>query len=714
MRGILFSLFFLAKFTTAQVYQGRVIDAGSRTAVADAQIILKHTRFKTVSDAKGYFYIPSDYCFNGVKDTLKFSASRKDTIVIQSTNHVKAQYPIHIEKNAYELLPKNASAKQIDYFNSLANKEVFDYLDGNPLTQPFGEVRSVKFIYDFKKEQIYFFNFNKYSYHAHFAINVLKFDSKFRFNEQYYNSPERKYFIGEVCHYTASNTYTFEMFAGTEMTCEQLMKLYNKIADNSFIGANLHYLSYNREDRNCSGIKGITHNDVYKGQKYQALNYCVGYGYLKFIDVNTAQLSSVDKHDVVVLNDIPLDISVNAGMITNKFQMPLSHLNVLSHNRGTPNMALRSAWSNKTLRDMTNKLVCLKVAGDTFSIREVNLAEAQKFWKLKESKTVQKLKMNDRDSGLVDLQKQSFSSVDLIGGKAANFAELLKVKEINTPEGAFAIPFYYYAQHLKQHGLDIYIEKMLSDTLFIGDKNIRQNYLSVLRDSIIHSPMDTLLVHNVLALFQSKCTATSIRFRSSTNAEDVEGFNGAGLYDSYTGKIGSAKKPIDLAIKKVWASLWNAEAVEERNYFKIDQRSVAMAVLVHRNFPHEDANGVVITSNPYNATLPAYIINVQQGELAVVGNAKDTLADQIIFYLFNTVPDKDYSIQYVTHSNLTSMTDKTVLSEEELVALRIAVEKVYDRYCLIYGGCKHLDIEFKIDSSEAYKRKLIIKQVRLY
>jgi pyruvate,water dikinase len=714
MRSILFLLLFLVKYTTAQVYQGRVVDAGSRLPMANAQIILKHTSFKTISDTKGYFYIPQDYCFNGIKDTLKFSASRKDTVVIQIQSHVKVQYPIHLEKNAYELLLKNVEPKQIDYFNNIACKEVFDYLDGNPLTQPFGEVRSVKFIYDFKKEKIYFFNFNKYSYHAHFAINVLKFDKIKKFDDQYSNGPERIYFIGEVCHYTASNTYTFEMFAGTEMTCDQLKKLYNKIADNSFIGKDLRHLSYNRENRNCLGLNAITHNDLYKGQKYQALNYCEGYGYLKFVDVNTSALHAVEKHDVVVLNEIPLDISVNSGMITNKFQMPLSHLNVLSHNRGTPNMALRSAWSNKKLRVLSNKLIYLKVAADTFSIREATLQEAERFWKIKEIKIIQKLEMNDKDSGLVDLQKQSFSSVALIGGKAANFAELLKVKGINTPEGAFAIPFYYYSQHLKKHGLDIYIEKMLSDSLFDKDRNIRQNYLSVLRDSIVQSSIDTLLVHQVIQLFQSKWTSTSMRFRSSTNAEDVQEFNGAGLYESHSAKIGSSKKSIDAAIKKVWASLWNLEAVEERDYFKIDHRSVAMAVLVHRNFKHEDANGVVITYNPYNATLPAYIVNAQAGELAVVGNSKDTLADQIIVYLFGTTPDKNYSIQYVTHSNIVGMEDKTVLSEEELVQLKIAVDNIFNHYCTLYVQCKHLDIEFKIDSSEEYKRKLYIKQVRLY
>ena len=47
--------------------------------------------------------------------------------------------------------------------------------------------------------------------------------------------------------------------------------------------------------------------------------------------------------DIVVLDAMPNDISVVAGIITEEFQTPLSHINVLARNRGTPNMGLRNA-----------------------------------------------------------------------------------------------------------------------------------------------------------------------------------------------------------------------------------------------------------------------------------------------------------------------------------------------------------------------------------
>ncbi len=699
----------------AQYYKAVVVDAGSRKPLSNISIQLKNTKYRTFSDAKGNFHLPLNYCFNGVKDTLRFSASNSDTLIFTSPQYHKVQYAVRSKNKVYELLPIAAKDKQVEYFNFLADERAFDYLDGRPLTQHFGEVRAVKFIYDFKKDVVYFFNFNKYSYHAHFAINVLKYNNIVKFEKQYYNNPDRTYFVGEFCHYTASNSYTFELFAGTEMTCEQLKLLYDRLAENSFVGEKLRYLSYSASKKECLPGKGITHNDLYKGQRYQGLNYGEAYGYLKFVEVPSAELQKVEQHDILVLNDVPLDIGVCAGIITNKFQMPLAHINVLSHNRGTPNMALRSVWSNAEVRRYSGKLVYLKVRADTFYIQEALLADAEKFWLKNEKKEAMSLLLNVRDSALVNLKKASLSDVDLLGGKAANFAELLKVEGINTPEGAFAIPFYFYDQHLKKYGLDLYINSMLHDIRFYSNREVKINYLTTLRDSIVNSAIDTVLLQRIVALIQSENVGKSMRFRSSTNAEDIDGFNGAGLYDSYTGKIGSDKKAIDLAIKKVWASLWNIEAVEERSYYKIDQKKVAMAVLVHRTFPKEDVNGVLITRNQYSENLPAYIINVQKGDVPVVSNEKGSYtADEIILFNFGANPEKDYSIQYMAHSNLPELTDTTVMSEIELVNLKVAVDKIFAHYCTLYGTCRHLDIEFKLDSTAEEKRKLYIKQVRLY
>ncbi|MFT5261578.1 MAG: pyruvate,water dikinase [Polaribacter sp.] len=116
------------------------------------------------------------------------------------------------------------------------------------------------------------------------------------------------------------------------------------------------------------------------------------------------------------------NVSVVAGIITTEFQTPLSHINVLSHNRNTPNMALRDGWDNALLNSFLGELVYLKVRSDSFEIRPANLTEAEGFWEANEPQGIITLEKNTTTNGLIDLQTVDHSAVDLIGGKAANFA----------------------------------------------------------------------------------------------------------------------------------------------------------------------------------------------------------------------------------------------------------------------------------------------------
>lgn len=72
-----------------------------------------------------------------------------------------------------------------------------------------------------------------------------------------------------------------------------------------------------------------------------------------------------------------------------------------------------------------------------------------------------------------------------------------------------------------------------------------------------------------------------IIFRSSTNVEDIPGFNGAGLYlsEALPSQDCTAKKMADV-IKRVWASVWNYRGYVERELFGIVQEEVKVAILV--------------------------------------------------------------------------------------------------------------------------------------
>jgi len=104
-----------------------------------------------------------------------------------------------------------------------------------------------------------------------------------------------------------------------------------------------------------------------------------------------------------------------------------------------------------------------------------------------------------------------------------------------------------------------------------------------------------------------------IRFRSSTNVEDSDVFNGAGLYDSYSGCLEDdldgdvwgpcrcdptepEERGVFRAVRKVYASFYNENAFLERLRHGVVETNVGMAILVHYSSPDADemANGVAL------------------------------------------------------------------------------------------------------------------------
>lgn len=647
----------------------------------------------------------------------------RDTLIFSKEGYYSCQLIVPQNDTIIQVKLLSESDNDLDFLNGLPNYAAYSLLQSSPFISNQGEVESVKFLYDENARLMYYMNSKRYEFHYFFAQEFLGYNKgHYHFNmTQYTNSNERYLFPGELNYYKALDKYVLRFYAGDEMQCSDIKEVFDKIVATSYLQGKLFLYPNNHNWENCSNIPIISSDELYEGQNYQALNLAEGFGYLQKVTLEELNSSYLGKHDIIVLNGIPNDVSVVAGIITTEFQTPLSHINILSHNRGTPNMALRDGWTNIKLDSLMGQLVYLKVEADSFVIRKASLNEATAFWDKNEPHLSIILTKDENTSGLINLTHAKYSDVTLIGGKAANFAELLKLEnpKIPTPENSFAIPFYYYARHINNNQIMAFIEGMLDNETFINNQEYRKQILEELRDKIIQSPIDPALVEMVRNRIGDFSDYDSYRFRSSTNAEDLEYFSGAGLYDSYSAKKDNADKSIENAIKKVWASLWNFRAFEEREYYKIDQLSTAMGILVHRSFPDEEANGVVITKNLYNVN-PGFIVNVQFGENSIVFPEPGILHDQLILYTYSLDESRNFTIEYLSHSNIQEFKGQNVLSNDELYQLGAYCLQIKKHFfsnvpntCNCLFDNFGLDIEFKIDSPNG-KRKLYIKQVRLY
>ena len=108
---------------------------------------------------------------------------------------------------------------------------------------------------------------------------------------------------------------------------------------------------------------------------------------------------------------------------------------------------------------------------------------------------------------------------------------------------------------------------------------------------IVKINLPDYLLNKIIAHFGDKAI---LAVRSSSSGEDLEGFAGAGLYESVIGvRVGELGK----AIKDVWASLWTVRATLSRKKYNIPHSAVFMGVLIQEVVDAE-FSFVMHTANP--------------------------------------------------------------------------------------------------------------------
>jgi hypothetical protein len=200
---------------------------------------------------------------------------------------------------------------------------------------------------------------------------------------------------------------------------------------------------------------------------------------------------------------------------------------------------------------------------------------------------------------------------------------------------------------------------------------------------------------------------TPIRARSSTNNEDLEGFNGAGLYESYTHHPDEGH--FSKTAKQVWAGLWTYRAFEERDFWRIDHFTAAMGILVHPNYSGEIANGVGVTKNIFipGPGWEGHYVNVQVGENLVTNPPPGSVPEE--FVIADLSGAASLEIQYIRRSNLVPE-GETILSREKAFELNSAMNTLHNHFRSRYGSPSGfaMEIEFKIEANG----DLAIKQAR--
>jgi len=605
------------------------------------------------------------------------------------------------------------------YSASLPNYEAYKAFKGKPLSDKFSNIESVKIVYDLKTKKMYYFNSTLISHHYDFVTNYLGYDKEVEiFNKENYSDTEknRNYLLGNLNHIKGTDKWIFELAASDRMPIPLIENFYTLVLKSSFIGTSLKFYLNSPEkmewfQQNKFKIPCVKSDYIFNDITYQEVVSGSNVGILKQYKVKDLENTKPKNDEIIILDGTPDILPDVRGIIVNELQTPLSHLVLLGKNRKIPIMAYTTVFKDNNIKRLISKKVELKIEIDTFYIKETSKKIAQKSISKKKQ-----LLVDNSITDLVDLNTIPKKGVHFIGSKAQNMAYLIAISKgitkdlpFKTPENAHAIPFYYYTQHIQKKSISTLIKELLANhdkdsTIWINQQ------LKKIRDAIKKEPINPELIIKLNQTFKS-AAFKNFRFRSSTNAEDLDDFNGAGLYDSKTGILGDSTKTFEKAIKQVWASVWNEGSYTERELFGIDQQSIAMGVLVHRSFPDELANGVVITQNIFRKNFPGITVNIQKGENSVVKPEKGEICEQFTAYYLmpEKTADEDFNVDYTSNSNLNN--NEPLLSRKETIILNSVSQKIETQMNRYWkkNRLNPVDIEFKIVGEN---RDLYIKQVR--
>lgn len=656
---------------------------------------------------------------------------------------------------------------------------------------------AVKFLIDARTadaSQVYFINANYQTdnrtpdaalFHYDFAKAALQIpEDNPTFNAITYFTNPKRYVAGTLRRYNEAASgqplYALQFYPQDIIQEEHILAAVTLVAKALQIpGITLGFVATGSQQTTATisdalqrnNILNLSINDVLGAVNYIPMNLGEAYGILRVFPGDADQLTL---RDIPVFDELPLDLTVVAGVITKAYQDTNSHINLKSKERKTPNMVLRNAsWDHEILSRLNNQIVHLKVDRDRFVLEPATQEELDFHIKNHFDKpwipmhTVDQREVLSFDEicplspGVCLEKNRSY------GSKAVNLGFLAHPKVAGrkndtgsisaelgydlTPYGV-AVPFTFYTDLVNDpDNADLKAALALLITREkAGDLNVTDRLAMVtdVQEKFLNAKISKDAVKTVRK--KIKTVAPGVRkfkVRSSANAEDIEGFDGAGLYNSYgvdlEEKDDDSKcrvveksasvfkvKPDTLAcgIKAVYASLWNKRAIEERSFARLDHATAVMGLAIVPKYDTEQeiiANSVIVTRVINSDTVYGYTISTQKDNNLVTNPDPGTWSELTIA-AFLVGENQETSLSITRYAKPTP--DSPVLADSVLPAelSRKMVEvtaKIETAYCLAkrsyYGGnCRYvvsditkprsLDLEFKILENG----QLVAKQVR--
>jgi hypothetical protein len=491
------------------------------------------------------------------------------------------------------------------------------------------------------------------------------------------------------------------------------------------------------DDLTAACIEVLTLDQILGSIQYLPLNTGEAWGHLRIFPPDNDELRPTD---IPVFEELPLDLSVVAGVITKAVQDTNSHVNLKSKERNTPNAVLRDAGpDHPRLAPFADQPVHLVVSGADFLIEPTtDEIVAQKLAERMDRPLVQLVwqpedKLRSYDELADGTTSQTLTRATRYGSKATNLgllshAQVLgRVSDPGSPSAeagydlvphGFAVPLQAYRDFV-DHPPNADLRAKLTDLIDaeqggrLSPKQRVEKVVAVQAAFMAATFPDGALEKIRAKLDEVLPGVEEIKVRSSANAEDVPNFDGAGLHDSFAadtdkedrpdrpcrieldedeGEVKRKVKPksVGCAVRGVYASLWNKRAIEERSFARIDQNSVAMGLAIVPEYDIESevaANAVVVTRVLNTDAVYGYSLSVQEGNNLVTNPDPGTFSEiTIAGFISDDEPVSFTTTRFAKPTRDAPVRTTPVLPPERMLELVNLAKRVETAYCRAKPG----------------------------
>ena len=239
--------------------------------------------------------------------------------------------------------------------------------------------------------------------------------------------------------------------------------------------------------------------------------------------------------DIALYEALPNELPRVAGIISTVPQTPLSHVNLRAVQDGIPNAFIRDARDDPAIAPLIDSFVRYEVTDGGLGTAHGHQGGSRRPLRVVPARSAPDTGTRSRGHGDHTPQSDRVRGLEGVrsqGGQRRGAGDT----GFSRGNGARRVcdPVLFLRRVHEGHDFYTRIETMLADPDFQTDFEVQDDMLDDLRDDIEDADSPQWIVDALTEMHATYPEGKSLRYRSSTNNEDLPGFNGAGLYDSKT------------------------------------------------------------------------------------------------------------------------------------------------------------------------------------